>query len=188
MGLQKSIKRHDTTEFSLKVANHILGGGDFSSRLLTEIRTKKGLAYSVYSFFREYPDQGWLLAYCGTKPETYSQALEEILKQFQLMKEKPVSIQELNLAKNSIINSFVFKFPTPFSLINKRASNEFYGYSKDYLDNYTKEISKITRENVLETSKKVLNPDNALIFVIGNSKKFDKPLSTFGKVTVLKED
>ena len=64
----------------------------------------------------------------------------------------------------------------------------FRSYSKDYLDNYTKEIAKVTKEDVLKASKKILDPDNTLIFVIGNSKKFDKPLSTFGKVTVLEED
>ncbi len=186
--IQKGLKRHDKTDFPLQVANHILGGGDFSSRLTNEIRTKRGLAYSVFSGFLEYPDYGYFLAYCGTKPETYSQALEELLKQFQLMKEKPVSAQELNIAKSAIINSFVFKFPTPFSLINERASNELYGYSKDYLDNYTKEMAKVTQDSVLKASKKILDPDNAMIFVIGNSKKFDKSLSTFGKVSILKED
>ena len=186
--VQKGIKRHDPIEFPLNVANHILGGGSFSSRLTTEIRTKRGLAYAVYSYFAKRPDYGFVFAYCGTKPETYSQALEQMLKQFQLMKEKNVSVQELNIAKSSIINSFVFRFPTPFSLMEERASYELYGYPKDYLDNYTKEMAKITRDDVLKTSKKILDPDNALIFVIGNSKKFDKPLSTFGKVTILKED
>ncbi len=186
--IQKGLKRHDPIEFPLSVGNHILGGGSFSSRLTTEIRTKKGLAYSVYSYFAKRPDYGYVFSYCGTKPETYSQALEEMLKQFQLMKEKPVSAQELNIAKSAIINSFVFRFPTPFSLMEERASYELYGYSKDYLDNYTKEMAKITQASVLEASKKILDPDNAMLFVIGNSKKFDKPLSTFGKVTILKED
>ena len=188
MLIQKGLKRHDPIEFPLSVGNHILGGGSFSSRLTTEIRTKKGLAYSVYSYFAKRPDYGYVFSYCGTKPETYSQALEEMLKQFQLMKEKPVSAQELNIAKSAIINSFVFRFPTPFSLMEERASYELYDYSKDYLDNYTKEMAKITQASVLEASKKILDPDNAMLFVIGNSKKFDKPLSTFGKVTILKED
>ncbi len=186
--VQKGIKRHNPIEFSLNVANHILGGGDFSSRLTTEIRTKRGLAYSVYSSFAKRPDYGYVFAYCGTKPETYSQALEEMLKQFKLMKEKPVSVQELNVAKNSIINSFVFRFPTPFSLMEERAAYELYGYKKDYLDNYTEQISKITQADVLETSKKILAPETAMIFVIGDSKKFDKPLSSFGEVIELKED
>lgn len=186
--IQKGIKRHDPIEFPLSVGNHVLGGGSFSSRLTTEIRTKRGLAYSVYSYFAKRPDYGYVFAYCGTKPETYSQALEEMLKQFQLMKEKTITPQELNIAKSAIINSFVFRFPTPFSLMEERASYELYGYSKDYLDNYTKEIAKVTEDSILEASKKILDPANALIFVIGNSKKFDKPLSTFGKVTILKED
>ncbi|MCG2725349.1 MAG: insulinase family protein [Elusimicrobia bacterium] len=186
--LQKGIKRHDSIEFPLTVANHILGGGSFSSRLTNEIRTKKGLAYSVYSYFAKRPDYGYVLAYCGTKPQTYSQSLEEMLKQFQLMREKTVSVQELNIAKSSIINSFVFRFPTPFSLMEERASYELYNYPKNYLDKYTEEMAKITQTDVLEVSKKILDPETAMIFVLGDSKKFDKPLSSFGKVIELKDE
>ncbi|OGR68453.1 MAG: hypothetical protein A2081_04760 [Elusimicrobia bacterium GWC2_61_19] len=185
--LQKGVKRHDPVEYPLTVANEMLGGG-LSSRLASEIRSRKGLAYSVYSYFAKKPDYGYILAYCGTKPETYSQALSELVAQFDLMKKEAAPAEEVTRAKDAIINSFVFRFPTPFELITERASYEYYGYPADYLDNYVENLAKTDPKAVLDTAQKLFKPEDALIFVIGNSKKFDKPLSGFGPVTELKED
>jgi len=185
--LQKGIKRHDPVEFPLSITNEMLGGG-LSSRLASEIRSRKGLAYSVYSYFSKNPDYGFINAYCGTKPETYSQALSEMLRQFELIKTETAPADEVKRAKDSIINSFVFRFATPFDLISERALYEYHNYPADYLDTYVDKLAGVDAKAVLETSQKLFKPENALLFVIGDSKKFDKPLSTFGPVTELKED
>jgi zinc protease len=185
--LQKGIKRHDPLEYPLTVTNEMLGGG-LSSRLAAEIRSRKGLAYTVYSYSAKKPDYGYSLAYCGTKPETYSQALSEMIKQFKLIREEAAPGEEVTRARDSIVNSFVFRFPTPFELIAERAAYEYYGYPETYLDNYVDNIAATNPAAVLETSKKLFHPEDAMIFVIGNAKKFDKPLSEFGPVTELKED
>ena len=185
--LQKGVKRHDPVEFPLSITNEILGGG-LSSRLAAEIRSRKGLAYSVYSYFSKKPDYGFINASCGTKPETYSQALSEMISQFDLIKTEIAPADEVKRAKDSIINSFVFRFSTPFDLISERALYEYYNYPADYLDTYVDNMAKVDPKAVLDTSKKFFKPENALIFVIGNSKKFDKPLSAFGNVVEVKED
>ncbi|MHB0996781.1 MAG: M16 family metallopeptidase [Elusimicrobiales bacterium] len=185
--LQRGVKRHDPLEYPLTVTTEMLGGG-LSSRLAAEIRSRKGLAYTVYAYAAKKPDYGYILAYCGTKPETYSQALTEMLKQFKLIASEPAPAEEVARARDSIVNSFVFRFPTPFELIAERAAYEYYGYKADYLDNYVENIAKTDPKAVLETSGRLFKPENAALFVIGNSKKFDKPLSEFGPVTVLKED
>lgn len=185
--LQRGLKRHDPLEYPLTVTTEMLGGG-LSSRLAAEIRSRKGLAYTVYAYAAKKPDYGYILAYCGTKPETYSQALAEMLKQFKLIASEPAPAEEVARARDSIVNSFVFRFPTPFELIAERAAYEYYGYKADYLDNYVENVAKTDPKAVLETSARLFKPENAALFVIGNSKKFDKPLSEFGPVTVLKED
>lgn len=185
--LQKGVKRHDPVEFPLSVTNEILGGG-LSARLAGEIRSRRGLAYSVYSYFAKRPDYGFINASCGTKPETYSQALSEMMNQFRLIKTETAPDAEVKRAKDSIINSFVFRFPTPFDLISERALYEYYKYPADYLDAYVDNMAKVDAKAVLETSQKLFKPEDALIFVIGDSKKFDKPLSEFGPVTEWKED
>lgn len=185
--LQKGVKRHDPVEFPLSITNEVLGGGS-SSRLSAEIRTRKGLAYSAYSYFNKKPDYGFINAYCGTKPETYSQALSEMLRQFELIRTEPSPAEEVKRAKDALINSFVFRFSTPFDLISERALYEYHAYPADYLDTYVDNLAKVDPRAVLDTSKKLFRPENAQIFVIGDSKKFDKPLSTFGDVVELKED
>ncbi|MBU1569920.1 MAG: insulinase family protein, partial [Proteobacteria bacterium] len=89
---------------------------------------------------------------------------------------------------DSIINSFVFRFPTPFDLISERALYEHYAYPADYLDTYVDNMARVDPKAVLETSQKLFKPESSFVFVIGNTKKFDKPLSEFGPVTEVKED
>ena len=185
--LQKGLKRHDPLEYPLTIANEILGGG-LSSRLASEVRSRLGLAYTVYSYSVKKPDYGYSLAYCGTNPETCGQALSEILRQYELISREAPPAEEVKRARDSIVNSFVFRFPTPFDLITERASYEYHGYKADYLDGYVENLSKVSPATVLETSGKLFKPEGALLFVVGNSKKFDKPLSDFGPVTELKED
>ena len=184
---QKGLGYNSPGEYPLTVLTEILGGG-MQSRLMTEVRSKKGLAYTVNSSSPRRTKTGFTYTYGGTKPETYSQALAEILKQLERAGSEPVPQDELKRGKDAIINPFVFKFPTPFKLISERASEEYYNLRDGYLDNYVSRIRKVSQDDLLATAKDIFDTKNALIFVIGNSKKFDKPLSEFGPVTELKED
>lgn len=184
---QKGLGYNSPEEYPLTVLAEILGGG-MQSRLMTEVRSKKGLAYTVQSSSVRRSRHGFTYTYCGTKPETYSQALSEILRQLDRVGSEPVAPDELKRGKDAIINPFVFKFPTPFKLISERATEEFYRLENGYLNNYVSKIRQVSQQDLLETAKKFYDTSNALIFVVGNAKKFDKPLSEFGPVTELKED
>lgn len=184
---QPGLARVNPENYPLSVLTDIIGGG-FESRLFSEVRTKRGLAYSVQASNANLSEGGFLYTFCGTKAETYSQALTEMLKQLGLVGSEPVSKEELERSKGSTINPFVFKFSTPHKLATERALEEFYGYKKGYLDSYVEDVSKVDSARTLAVGAKYFNPANAQIFVIGNSKKFDKPLSEFGAVTELKED
>ena len=184
---QGGLGHNSPEEYPLTLLAEILGGS-MQSRLMMEVRSKRGLAYTVQSVSPRRTQGGFTYTYCGTKPDTYSQALSEILKQLDRVGSEPVPQDELKRGKDAIINPFVFKFPTPFKLISERAVEEFYGLKDGYLDNYVSRIRKVTQEDLLATAKKFYNTEDAVIFVIGNSKKFDKPLSEFGPVTELKED
>jgi zinc protease len=190
MVVMRGMRRLDPVEFPLLLANDVLGGGDgMSSRLWDTVRARKGLAYSVYSSYAKRSDRpGHVFVYCGTKPETYSQALGEILAQLRRMTEEPLSETELQEAKTSKANSFVFTFRTPFDIVNQRATLERYGYPADYLETYVDNLNAVTRESAFAAARRFFDPARAEIFVIGDSKKFDKPLSAFGPVTVLQED
>lgn len=189
MVVQKGIKRPDPIEFPFNVTNDVVGAPGLSSRLWDTVRARKGLAYTVYSLYsRRNAHPGYIYAYCGTKPETYSKALEEILRQLKLARTEPLSEKELADAKGAKVNSFVFRFKTPFDLVSQRALYELWDYPDDYLETYVRNVESITLESAFEAASSLYDPDNAMIFVIGDSKKFDKPLSEFGPVTELKED
>lgn len=185
--IQEGVNRVSPENDALSLLADIMGGG-FQSRLFSEVRTKRGLAYTAQTFSAGLRERGFIDTYCGTKAETYSQALAEIVHQMELVGSEAVSQDELERSKGSIINPFVFKFSTPHKLATERALEEFYGYKKGYLNNYVADISKIDAAQVLEVGRKYFNPSNAVIFVIGNYKKFDKPLTDFGPVTEIKED
>ena len=98
------------------------------------------------------------------------------------MTRKPVSDEELSLARESIINSFIFAFTTPASVVDQQARLEYYGYPKGYLENYRKNIAKVSKQDVLRVARKYLLPDKMILVVVGDEKKFDKPLAIFGEV------
>ena len=185
--MQPSVNRVSPENDTVSVLADIVGGG-FQSRLFAEVRTKRGLAYTAQTYSAGLRERGFLSSFCGTKSETYSQALAEILRQLGLVGSEPVSKEELERSKGSIINPFVFKFSTPHKLATERALEEFYGYRKGYLNSYVEDISKIDAAGIQAVGAKYFDPSNAVIFVIGNSKKFDKPMSEYGPVTEVKED
>lgn len=185
--MQKGTDYRSPDNYPLSVMTDILGGG-FQSRLFREVRTNRGLAYSVYSANARRKNGGFLFSYCGTKPETYSQALSEMLKQLEAAGAAPPTAEEVSRSIGSIVNPFVFKFSTPHKLVSERALEELYGFKEGYLDSYVSDISAVSAESAMKAGKEYFDPARAVIFVIGDKSRFDRPLSDFGPVTELKED
>jgi predicted Zn-dependent peptidase len=171
--------------YALRVLDYILGGS-FTSRLTMEIRTNQGLAYNVGSHFdigRRYT--GSFIAETETKAESTAKAINLMKDIIAGMTREPVTDQELNTAKEYIINSFMFGFTSPASIVTQRARLEFYGYAPDYLEAYRDNISRVTKEDVLAAARKHLKPEAFKLVVVGDASKFDKPLSSFGVVREL---
>lgn len=186
--IQPGPKRRHPDQEAILVANAVLGSGGMGSRLFTEVRTNKGLAYTVYSMPVRTSTVGSLMAFCGTKNKTVGVALDEIIKQIQGMRNAAPGAEELARAKDGIVNSYVFRFATPMSVLDDRMSNEYYGYPADYVEKYPSYISAVNADKVLEVSKRWYNPDGALIFVSGDAAQFDKPLSSYGTVSTVEAD
>lgn len=171
--------------YALRVLDYILGGS-FTSRLTMEIRTNQGLAYSVGSHFdigRRFT--GTFTAETETKAESTVRAITLMKEIITGMTKEQVSDQELNAAKEYIINSFMFGFTSPASIVTQRARLEFYGYAPGYLENYRSNISRVTKQDVLEAARKHLKPEAFKLVVVGDTTKFDKPLTSFGAVREL---
>ena len=166
--------------YAVRVLDYILGGG-FASRLTMEIRTNRGLAYNVGSHFdigRRFT--GTFVAETETKTENTAMVIGLLKDIIAELTKEEVSDQELQSAKDYIINSFMFGFTTPASVVTQQARLEYYGYPDEYLENYRDNILKVTKQDVLAAAHKYLSPDIFKIVVVGNPAKFDKPLTTFG--------
>lgn len=180
------IDKNNPDLHAIKVMDYILGGG-FTSRLTQEIRSNQGLAYNVDSYFetgRRF--KAPFVAQTETKSESTAKAITLLRSIISGMSEAEVSDEELKLAKDSIINSFIFGFERSSAVVNQQARLEFYGYPEGYLENYRDNIARVTRADVLRVARKYLRTDAMKLVVVGDQKKFDQPLSVFGKVQEIK--
>lgn len=171
--------------YAVRLLDYILGGS-FTSRLTIEIRTNQGLAYSVGSHFdigRRFT--GSFIAETETKAESTTKAINLMKRIIAELTKEPVSDGELNAAREYMINSFMFGFTSPASIVNQRARLEYYGYPDGYLEQYCDNIAKVTKTDILNAARKYLHPDAFKLVVIGDAAKFDQPLSTLGQVREL---
>ncbi len=167
---------------ALEVAVNILGSG-FTSRLMSQIRTKMGLAYSIGAGWgANYDHPGTFRIVGSTKSVTTTEAIIASRAEVQKMRAAEVSEQELKTAKDAVLNSFVFFFDSPAKTLNRVMMYEYYGYPKDFLFEYQKKVTAVTRADVLRVMREHINPANLSIVAVGNPKDFGKPLSDAGKV------
>jgi predicted Zn-dependent peptidase len=168
--------------FPFTVLNFVIGGGGFTSRLMSEIRSNRGLAYSVGSIYRAEIDYGLFATYCFTKSESTLESITLISDILKQVKQEGITEEELQRAKNSILKNFIFKFATPFQIVNKQVAIAFDNLPKDFLEIYRERITSVTLEEVNAVAQKYLHPDQMLLVVVGNSANFDSPLSQLGPV------
>jgi zinc protease len=170
---------------ALQVAANILGQG-FTSRLLSQIRTKLGYAYDISaSWSANWDHPGTFRIEGSTKSQSTTETLEATRVELDKMRSAEVTPRELDEAKEGVLNSFVFNFDSPAKTLNRVMRYEYYGYPKDFLFQYQKAIAAVTRADVLRVSKEHFLPENLAIVAVGNPKEFGKPLSALGKVNVL---
>jgi zinc protease len=179
------ILRSDPDYFALEVANDVLSGG-FSSRLLSNIRTKKGLAYSVFGGVQsEWDYPGLALLNMGTKTGSAGAGIAALLEEARGMKERPPTDEEVANAKESILNAFVFRMDTTDEILNQRLLLEFFRYPADWVERYRAGIEAVTPQQVRDAAARHLRPADFSIVVVGPSAGMDRPLSDFGPVTRL---
>lgn len=179
------ITRKNPDYYAISVFNEAFGGG-FSSRLFGDIRTTKGLAYSVGGGIGAGWDHpGMLRLMMGTKSKTTIESIQALDDEIADLPKRPIDDEEIKRAKDSILNSFVFRFDSPDKVLQEKMAYEFYGYPLDFLERFQKEIEKVTKEDVARVAAKYVHRDQMSVLVVGNVNEFDKPLSSLGKVTKL---
>ena len=177
--------RNNPDYYAIEVFNQFFGGS-FSSRLFSDIRSKKGLAYAVGGGIgTNYDHPGALRLYLGTKSATTAAAIDAFNTELDALKTNPATLEELNKAKEAILNSFVFRFDSKDKVLRERMTYELYGYPADFLERYREGIAKVSIEDVSRVAEKYVHKDQLATLVVGKAADFDKPLSTYGPVTTL---
>ncbi len=177
------IRRDNPDYYAVRVFNEAFGGG-FSSRLFRTIRTEKGLAYSVGGGIGTAFDHlGMVRLAMGTKSATTLESIQALDEQIDDVSKHPITEAEIKLAKDAILNSFIFNLDSPEKILRERMAYEFYGYPQDYLEKFRLGVDKVTASDVTRAASRYLHKEKLATLVVGNSGEFDKPLSSLGPVT-----
>ena len=165
------VSRADADYFSLYVGNYILGGGGFVSRLMQEVREKRGLAYSVYSYFIPMQQPGAFQIGLQTRKDQADEALKLVHKTLQDFVEKGVSEKELTAAKQNILNGFPLRIDSNKKILEYLAVIGFYHLPLTYLDDFQTKISKVTVADVNAAFKRKINPDVLATVIVGSPEE-----------------
>jgi zinc protease len=165
------VSRENPDYYALTVMNYILGGGGFASRLVEQIRNKRGLAYSVASFFDPGKYPGSFQMVLQTKNASAREAISLSLQEMKRIREDLVSEKELEGAKKYLIGSFPMRLDTQSKLANFLTQVEYYGLGLNYPEKYPSLIRSITREEVLRVAKTYLHSENYILVIVANLKE-----------------
>lgn len=161
------LRRNDPDYFPLLVGNHILGGGGFVSRLMEEVRQQRGLAYSVYSFFSPYQEQGPFLVGLQTKKEQSEDAfalVQQVLKNFV---ENGPTEEELVAAKQNIIGGFPLRIDSNNKILGFLSVIGFYQLPLTFLTDYLVAVEAVTIEQIRQAFQRRIQPDGMVAVIVG---------------------
>ncbi|MEB3310271.1 MAG: pitrilysin family protein [Snowella sp.] len=165
---------------ALTVMNGVLNG--FGGRLFNDIRSRQGLAYSVYgSWNAAYDYPGVFVGGGQTRTDATIPFIESFLKEIDRIRTSPVSPSELSYAKESILNSFVFKFENPSQTLTRLMTYEYYGYPADFIFQYQNKVKNVTADDIQRVAQKYLTPDKIITLIVGNGKEIQPKLNNLGK-------
>ncbi|MBI4002430.1 MAG: insulinase family protein [Nitrospira defluvii] len=178
-----TIKETDPDYVAVAIANDILGGSSFRSRLFNDVRTKRGLAYSVGSGLRaSVYDQGVWLMRAETKLASTQEVVNRFVANMERMRNEPVTDAELEEAKEAYVNSFVFSFTSASSIVSRLMDLEYDGLPKDWLHQIRDKVVKLTKEDIQRAAKAHFNPERLRILAVGSGEALSKVLAAFGEV------
>ncbi|HEX6971288.1 MAG TPA: insulinase family protein, partial [Limnochordia bacterium] len=164
---EEGVKRHDPDFYAAYVMNYILGGGSFSSRLMTEVREKRGLAYSIGTDLLALDHAGLLQGQVGTQNARAAETLELIREEWRRLREEGPTEQELEDAKTYLIGSYPLRMTSTRSLASMLTAIQLDGLPIDYMAKRNDYIEAVTLEDVRRVAKRLLDPARLIVVVVG---------------------
>jgi len=162
------IKRGDPDLFPLYVGNYVLGGGGFVSRLTEEVREKRGLVYSVYSYFMPMAEAGPFQIGLQTKKDQAEDALKLVRETLDKFIKGGITEAELKAAKANIIGGFPMRIDSNSKILDYLAVIGFYKLPLNYLDEYNSSVEKVTVAQIKDAFSRRLKPENFVTVIVGD--------------------
>lgn len=165
------IRRADPDYFPIWVGNYILGGGGFNSRFTEEVREKRGLSYSVYSFFAPYQQAGAFTIGLQTRKDQAAAALEVVRATLRRFVDEGPSEKDLEGAKQNIIGGFALRIDSNRKILDYLAVIGFYRLPLDYLEQFPERVAEVTVAQIRDAFRRRVDPDRLVTVVVGASER-----------------
>jgi len=175
---QFTVSKNDPVFYASTILDFIVGSGGFPSRIPSVVRNNEGLAYSAGSFYRARPKYGIFGNYAFTKTSTTMKTLALLDSVLENIQSDSITAKEMDWAKKSINNGFIFSFSTAEQIVWQRMNIEYEKLPADFLINYRDKIEKVTIKDIDHVAAKYLDQTKNIVLILGDSNKFDKSLKT----------
>ncbi|HHM06166.1 MAG TPA: insulinase family protein [Gammaproteobacteria bacterium] len=167
---QPVLTRDDPDYFPLYVGNHVLGGSGLVSRISTEVREKRGLSYSAYSYFSPMAGRGPFIAGLQTRNEQAREALKVLRQVVADFIQNGPTAAELEAAKKNITGGFPLRLDSNSKIVDNLGMIGFYNLPLDYLDTFNARVQAVTVAQVRDAFRRRLNPDRMVTVVLGGGQ------------------
>ena len=173
----QGLKRDDPDFYAAYIMNYILGGGGFTSRLHDEVREKRGLAYSVYSYLSIWDHAGLVVAGLGTANEKVQESIDVVRAEWARMRDGDVSAEDLATAKRSLTGSYALRFETTRSIARTLVGIQLAELGIDYINRRNGLIDAVTLDDIRRVAARLLDPDGLTVVIVGKPEGI-KPTRT----------
>ncbi|GAB4225931.1 MAG: pitrilysin family protein [Methyloligellaceae bacterium] len=163
----QGLKRKDKDFIPAYVLNYILGGGGFNSRLTEEVREKRGLAYSVYSYLSPYRYAAIYVGAVATENRSVGKSVEVIEGELRRMAERGPTAEELKNAKRYLTGSYPLRFDTSSKIASQLLGVQLEDLGIDYIDTRNDKVNAVTLEDVRRVAKRLLKADGLIVVIVG---------------------
>lgn len=162
-----AMPRKDPDFIPAFVLNQILGGGGFASKLMEEVRERRGLAYSVYTYVYPYRHASIFSGGVATRNEAMGQSLKVIRDELKKMADKGPTQEDLDNAKKYLIGSYPLRFDTDAKIATQLLGLQMDGFGPDYVKNRNAKIGAVTLDDVRRAAKRLLSSDDLIVTIVG---------------------
>jgi len=168
-----AVKRDDPDYYAAYLLNYALGGGGFTSRLYREVREKRGLAYSVYSYLNPFRHSGLLIGGVGTSNERVAESLALIRSEMRRLSEEGVGTRELADAKSHLNGAFPLRLTSSAGIAGILTAMQLHELGIDYIERRASYINAVNLYDIRRVARRLLRPDGMIVVVVGDPKGLD---------------